>query len=251
MAVAMPIVSPMTIEPLDPSPEDREKLAELATTLRDQLPHDLAPVVVEFAGSPKSGKSTTIEIVSHFFHRTKFRVFAPSEGASKRSPYHLRRDLVAFNAWTLNYAISELLVGFYAVERPHLIFLDRGPFDSIAWMGVLRKRGSLKDEEYNIIREFALHPQWSDLVSRLYLFTCAPDVSLERENISKLVRKEGTAMNPDMLDELLSEYEAEKNALSTYPVHAIDTSTGTTPLSTSFEVAEDILSIFAERCGHQ
>jgi hypothetical protein len=252
MAVSMPIVSEMTNETLvdaaDPSPEQREELAQRAEKLREELPDDLTPVVVEFAGSPKSGKSTTIEIVSHFFHRTKFRVLAPSEGASKRSPYHLRRDLVAFNAWTLNYAISELLVGYFAVERPHLIFLDRGPFDSIAWMGLLKKRGELKDDEYAIMRDFALHPQWSNLVSRLYLFTCAPSVSLERENTSKLVRREGTAMNPDTLNELLAEYEDVKNNLSTYPVHAVDTSSDTTPLSTSFEVTEDILSIFARKC---
>src|SRR5436309_9566104 len=71
------------------------------------------PVVVEFSGSPKSGKTTNIDVLEHFFKRKGFRIWAPTEGAGKRTPYHLRRDLVAFNTWSLNYAISELLVAYY------------------------------------------------------------------------------------------------------------------------------------------
>jgi putative protein kinase ArgK-like GTPase of G3E family len=45
------------------------------------------PFFVEFSGTPKSGKSTCIDIVSHFFRRMQYKVLAPSEGASKRTPY--------------------------------------------------------------------------------------------------------------------------------------------------------------------
>jgi len=203
--------------------------------------------VLEFAGSPKSGKSTAIEIVSHFFRRMQFAVYAPSEGASKRTPYHLRRNLVAFNAWTLNYAISELLVTYYAVDRPHVIFLDRGAFDSTAWMRVLAKRGQLSDEELSIITNFALHPEWVRLVSRLYLFTCDPATSLERENEAKLIVRSGTAMNQGMLEELLSQYAQMRDELGDYPLRSIETSAKTTPKGTAYEIANDVIDLVEKR----
>lgn len=233
--------------PTLPDDKQLEELAESVQALRARVPDEFAPVVVEFAGSPKSGKTTTIDIVSHFFKRTGFSVYAPSEGASKRTPYHLRRDLVAFNSWTLNYAISELLVAYHNVDRPHLIFLDRGPFDSLAWMQVLRERGKLSADEYGMIRDFALLPMWADLVSRLYLFTCATELSLEREHESKLITAPGTAMNRSMLDDLLTQYTSLREELSAIPVAPFETSRTTTPKKTSYEVALDVRELFAER----
>lgn len=228
--------------------ERLEQLEANARDVLDALGDDIPPVVVEFAGSPKSGKSTTIDIVSHFYKRVGYSVHAPSEGASKRTPYHLRRDLVAFNSWTLNYAVSELLVTYYDVDRPHLIFLDRGPFDSIAWMRVLSKDKQLSDEERDTIEAFALHPRWTALISRLYLFTCTPATSLDRENESKLIQRSGTAMNTSMLEALLEEYSGMASELKEYyPVKPIETSADTTPKATSFELAEDILGVFEER----
>src|SRR5580704_16202904 len=117
-----------------PSDAELSQIAERAKALESKLATMTAPVIVEFSGIPKSGKSTNIDIINHFFRRNGFKVWAPTEGASKRTPYILRKDLVAFNAWSLNYAISELLLSYHNVDTPHLVILDRGPFDSLAWM---------------------------------------------------------------------------------------------------------------------
>ena len=162
--------------------------------------------MVEFAGSPKAGKTTNIDIVTHFFKRTDFKTWAPTEGASKRTPYYLRRDLVAFNAWALNYAISEILIAYHNVEEYDLVVLDRGPFDSLAWMRVLRDDGELTPDEYTRIQAFARHPKWAKLVERVYLFTCRPETSLKREHEAKLIRSDGTAMNKTMLGKLHEQY---------------------------------------------
>lgn len=164
-----------------PEEADLQALGERAKALKQRLGRLAAPLIVEFSGSPKSGKTTNIDIVDHFFRRSGFKVWAPTEGASKRTPYHLRKDLVAFNAWSLNYAISELLLSYHNIDPMHLVILDRGPFDSLAWMGVLKQRGKLTPSEYDIIRDFALHPKWAKLLTRIYLFTCYPRTSLDRE----------------------------------------------------------------------
>jgi len=198
------------------------------------------PLVFEFSGSPKAGKSTVIDTVLHFYKRSGFKVWGPTEGASKRTPYHLRKDLVAFNAWTLTYSIQELLVSYYNVEKQDIVILDRGPFDSLAWMRWLSKNGKLSDEEYQTIKLFALHPRWMGLINKVYLFTCDSAVSLKREHNAKLTKKGGTAMNEETLDALKLEYEQLKQVpVSTM---AIDTSQSVSPLGTAYEVALDIMN---------
>ena len=203
------------------------------------------PLVVEFAGSPKAGKSTNIDIVTHFFKRTGFKVWSPTEGASKRTPYQLRRDLVAFNAWALNYAVSEILVACHNVEGYDLVVLDRGPFDSLAWMRILKDGGELDEDGYRRIEDFARHPKWAGLVGRVCLFACAPRVSLERENEAKLIRREGTAMNAGMLGKLRAQYEAMKGEDGR--IRVFETDNGGGPRDTAREIADDILSLLEEK----
>jgi len=227
----------------------RRSLEDRANEARKKRSASAQPLVVEFAGSPKSGKSTNIDILCHFFKRMGFKIWAPTEGASKRTPYSLKRDLVAFNTWSLNYAISELLVAYHNIERHDLIVLDRGPFDSLAWMTVLHGRGELGLDELNTIKAFALHPKWSKLISRVYLFKCEADTSLRRELESKLTHGQGTAMNESMLNDLLDKYNSLLNELRGYPVKTFDTTTTKGPLDTAEPIAQDILEIMEAANG--
>lgn len=231
---------------------DEESLKQLEERAGEVLDHyqekDRDPIVIEFAGSPKSGKSTTIDVISHFFKRMDFKVRAPTEGASKRTPYHLKRNLVAFNCFTLNYAISELLDAYYNVEQPDLVILDRGPVDSLAWLRHLKENGQLDDKDFETLRSFALLPLWGELMSMVYLFTCTPEVSLERENDAKLTQREGRAMNQEMLTGILEQYKVLPGKLDgDPPVRTVDTTKTTTPIGTSYQIAEDILDLFERR----
>jgi hypothetical protein len=216
---------------------------------------DVPTVAVEFAGSPKAGKTSAIDIVQHFFHRMGFRVWAPTEGASKRTPSYLRKDLVAFNTWGLSYSISELLIAHRSVERPHLLILDRGPHDALGWMRLLRDKPQLfknQDllgaEEYNIIERFALNPRWRQLLSRIYLFTSDPQISLEREHRAKLTQRGGTAMNEPVLAairevylELTSEFAGQSPE-----IRQVDTTVRTTAQTVAFDIASDVITLLAD-----
>lgn len=228
-----------------------QQLEEDARRIKSNLPPDHKPVVIEFAGSPKAGKSTTIDILSHFFKRMGFQVWASTEGASKRTPYHLKRDLIAFNTWTLNYAISELLVAYFNVDHQNLIILDRGPYDSIAWLGLLKNQiedgKKLTNKEFKILRDFAVNTRWSELFSRVYLFECSVKVSLARENEAKLTHDPGTAMNRSLLSALLREYKALKQDFKGSKLVSVRTSNKTKPRTTSYKLARDILGLFESR----
>ncbi len=106
-----------------------------------QLLDDPRPFFVEFAGTPKAGKSTCIDIVSHFFRRTGFHVLAPAEGASKRTPFYLKKDWIAFNTWSACYALQHVLEGAHSGEPYNIVMLDRGLFDALAWFEFLRMTG--------------------------------------------------------------------------------------------------------------
>jgi predicted ATPase len=230
-----------------PTDDQLDALAARAKeTVEDPDRAERKPVVIEFAGSPKSGKSTTIDVISHFFKRMGFKVRAPTEGASKRTPYNLRRDLVAFNSYTLNYAISELLDAYHNVEQPDLVLLDRGPFDSIAWLKYLQDQGALAEKEFETLRNFALSPLWTKLISKIYVFRCDSDVSMRREHSAKLTRLSGTAMNPKTLEALRIQYEELGELLTNYPLAIVDTSHDTSPIATSFEIAEEVLGLLEE-----
>lgn len=228
-----------------PSSDRRKEIEDRAKMLKKGVrENDLNPVVIEFAGSPKSGKTTNIEIITHFFKRMDLKVWAPTEGASKRTPYHLKHDWVAFNCWSLTYAIQELLVAYNNVDKHDLIILDRGPFDSLAWMGLLKSRKNLSDEEFDTIKNFALLKKWGATIERIYLFTCDPSKSLERETQAKLTTRHGSAMNPKILKDLLGEYENLKSTLAEYPVKMLDTSETESPLQSAWPIASDICSLF-------
>lgn len=210
------------------------------------------PLVVEFAGSPKSGKSTNIEIVSHFFKRANFRVLSPAEGVSKRTPTPLRDDLVAYNTWALNYAINEILFSCRCLKPHDLVILDRGAFDSLAWMRLLRGDGKLTQEEYATIESFALHPKWAKLIGRICLFTCTPDTSMERESEEKLIDGDGTAMNPDMLGKLHKHYKSLGTEFieKRYPILSFSTDNGAKPRETGGKIADDVLSLLEKKADN-
>src|SRR5437588_4672820 len=96
--------------------DDLRDRARLIAERLSESPRE-RPLFVEFSGSPKSGKSTCIDIVAHFFRRVGFKVLAPAEGASKRTPYYLKDDLAAFNTWSADYALNHVLEGLYHSDR--------------------------------------------------------------------------------------------------------------------------------------
>ena len=207
------------------------------------------PVFVEFSGTPKSGKSTCIDIVSHFFRRAGFNVLAPTEGASKRTPYYLRNDLVAFNTWSASYALTHILEGLYHSDQYHLAILDRGLFDALAWFQLLKSNGQIPEEVRKIIHDFILVENWRAVIDAVFLFSADPSTAMDRENEDKLISEPGRAMNPEFLDGLNQSYRQVRDFYGSQfrNVNNIDTSNSenTTAQSTAADVADKILDIFS------
>ena len=205
------------------------------------------PVFVEFSGTPKSGKSTCIDIVSHFFRRVGFNVLAPTEGASKRTPYYLRRDLVAFNTWSASYALTHIIEGLHHSDSYHLAILDRGLFDALVWFQLLENDRQISGEVRETIHNFMLVEKWRSVIDSVFLFKADSTTSMEREYADKLIDEPGRAMNPGFLDSLNRAYSQVREEYGgKFKIIDIDTSKGesTSAKSTAAQVAVSILDLF-------
>ena len=235
--------------------DEREELRERAEQILIRLratPLE-RPVFVEFAGTPKSGKSTCIEIVRHFFRRLEYKVLAPAEGASRRTPYYLKDDLIAFNTWSASYALMHVLEGLHGSDRYDLAILDRGLFDALAWFELLASRGEISGGVRDQVQSFLQIEYWRSTIDAVLLFRTDAETAMTRENSDKLISEPGQAMNPSFLADLNGAYGRveTKYADQFSRFESIDTSevAGTSPETTAEHVAHIILDVFENTSG--
>ncbi len=235
----------------DEREELRKRAEQILAGLRD-APLE-RPVFVEFAGTPKSGKSTCIEIMRHFFRRLEYKVLAPAEGASRRTPYYLKDDLIAFNTWSASYALMHVLEGLHGSDRYDLAILDRGLFDALAWFELLASRGEISGGVRDQVQSFLQIEYWRSTIDAVLLFRTDAETAMTRENSDKLISEPGQAMNPSFLADLNGAYGRveTKYADQFSRFESIDTSeaAGTSPETTAEHVAHIILDVFEKTSG--
>ena len=232
-----------------------DELRERAERIRDDLRNGNPerPVFIEFAGTPKSGKSTCIEIVTHFFRRLEFKVLAPVEGASRRTPYYLKDNWVAFNTWSASYSLMHILEATHGSDKYDLAILDRGLFDALAWFQLLTTRGDIDEGTRDRIHDFLLIDEWRSKIDAVFLFTSDANTSLDRENRDKIISDEGRAMNAEFLPQLNRAYQIVREThAGVFPRFVdIDTSgsKNTSTKSTGEEAVTSILDVLESKLG--
>ena len=178
--------------------EQIEHLETRATNLHAILPLAPRAFVVELAGTPKSGKSTSVEAIRHFFKRFGFRVHVLTERADQ-CPIPMKGHLF-FNTWCATSTLAELLEN---VETPtDLIIVDRGLFDALIWFRTQAKRGELSATELRHIEDFLLMDRWKDLFDLVAVLHADATTALQRENAQRLTTRPGSIMNSSMLETL-------------------------------------------------
>ncbi len=105
-------------------------LEKQISKIRPRLSEKRRPFIIEFAGTPKSGKTTTINAINQFLKRNGVIVRTFQERASV-APL-VDKGTALFNTWvtcaTLNGIIEAL-----EDEKLDVLILDRG--SSMAWFG--------------------------------------------------------------------------------------------------------------------
>lgn len=158
------------------------------------------PIVIEFCGSPKAGKTSCINSLELFLKRNGFTVKTIQERASvcpvsdKKSPM--------FNIWTACMSLSGMLGTLEdKSNKIDVLILDRGIFDSLCWFRWLVQKGKMERNQQKKLEDFLLMDELVKPIDIVFAFVADPQVSIDREYTALLTDKMGTIMNPTVLDE--------------------------------------------------
>ena len=178
-------------------------LEEQICGIRPRLSEKRRPFIVEFAGTPKSGKTTTISAVHQFLKRNGVVVRTFQERASV-APL-VDKGTAFFNTWvtcaTLNGIIEAL-----EDEKLDVLVLDRGLFDGLVWIDWQEKTHRVSKAEAKGFRSFVLTPRWRGLVDLVFVMHCDAKTSIEREHANQITLRHGAIMNIATLTQLRRHY---------------------------------------------
>lgn len=203
--------------------DKKEKILELEQMVKKVLElkntrPQRRPLFIEFCGSPKSGKSTTINSLSMFLRRNGFRTEVLTERAgicpieNKTHPN--------FNLWTLCAVVAEILEKLErGKENTDIIIADRGVYDALCWFHWLNTNPStrnpyLSNELFNDLLPFITSDMWKRTIDLVYVFKVSPATSIEREYASLLTEKRGSIMREEVLETYNSSIEEVDNQYS-------------------------------------
>jgi predicted RNA-binding protein with PIN domain len=157
------------------------------------------PIVIEFAGAPKAGKSTCISSLDIFLRRNRFRTKILTERAGV-CPIPNKFDPL-FNVWTGCASLNQLSETLARYARSlDVIILDRGFFDSLCWFEWQKLQGLLRPDEYERFVGFFTSPRFQMMIDLVLVFDANPVTSTEREYKNLLTGKEGSIMRTKVLE---------------------------------------------------
>jgi predicted NUDIX family phosphoesterase len=227
-----------------PKVDDLDRLAERAEHLHSLLPFASRPFVLEFAGSPKAGKTSSVDAIAHFFKRNNFRPHVLRERASF-CPIPMKGHLF-FNIWCACTMLAEVLAN--VDTKCDVIIEDRGIFDTLIWLERQIKRGEVTDQEAERIQQFLLMDRWTRMVDLVLVVTVKPHIAIQRELKPRLSKTPGSIMNEptltsinEALSEAVMKYESSFNVIKVY-----DTTNSSSARNTNIEIADDVLSHFEQ-----
>jgi len=207
------------------------------------------PLVIEFAGVPKAGKTSTLTHVQTFLKRCGFRTDVVVERASVcpiRDKKHAN-----FNIWTACTTLAQILEKTQNPPRPddpQILFLDRGIFDSICWMTMMERISRIRRDERELIQKFLLIDDWKKRISAVFVMLVSPSDAMKREQgVLPVDGTGGSIMNSEILQQIKEINEECVEQLGKdfriYPVNTSDGETKENPERTAEVVAEAILGL--------
>jgi thymidylate kinase len=162
-------------------------------------------MIIEFAGLPKSGKSSNIGVVRDYFSRSGHKTRLVAEGA-RNCPFPNKKR-VEFACWTANQSLNSVLEVKYAEDDDVIVIQDRGLFDALAFIKLLSIEEFIdKDSETNLCEYFA-DPRWTTLVDIVILFSINPERAIDRDIAAQLNAPPGVITNAITMRKLSTAYE--------------------------------------------
>lgn len=176
----------------------------LAKNIRSNITQRKRPLIVEFSGLPKAGKTTVVNSLALFLRRNKIPTVIVTERATV-CPIK-NKEHPDFNIWTGCTSLINML-NFKQSDNYHVIIVDRGIFDTLIWLNLLNKRGKLNENDLKIFEAFFLLERWKNKVDIVICMKSSVEKALEREFKDLLTDIEGSIMSKQFLSEFLEMME--------------------------------------------
>ncbi|RLB87683.1 MAG: hypothetical protein DRH50_16450 [Deltaproteobacteria bacterium] len=183
------------------------------------------PIVIEFCGTPKSGKTSCLSSLNLFLKRNGFSTRLLTERASVCPIADKFNPL--FNIWTSIAAIAELVATFADHGKNlDVIISDRGIFDALCWFEWLLEHDHMKQSDYDALIGYLTTDKLRSMIDLVYVLKAKPRIAMEREYAHLLTRRHGSIMNTRVLKEYNEAIEiaCQKHKDSFRCVKTIDTS---------------------------
>ena len=208
------------------------------------------PIIIEFCGCPKAGKTSSITALNIFLKRNGFKTVMLSERANvcpisdKQSPI--------FNVWTITSTINQINAlidnsNSSCINDIDVVLCDRGIFDALCWFRWLKNNNRMDTKEYKTLIAFTMLDRWQRNIDLIYVFLTTPKESINREYAHLLTNKRGSIMD----ETILAQYEkAVKQTIKKYSkcFRALQTqdTTGTAQDVVNYKITHDTLNVLKE-----
>jgi len=186
---------------MDNEQENKERiileLERKAEVVLSRIGEYKRPVFIEFCGTPKAGKTTTLSSLDLFLRRNGFSVQVVRERASV-CPI-TKKNHMSFNIWTSLSTLNNVLE--LSDSSNDVVLIDRGIFDAIIWFYWMLNTGRLTEEEFKKIEQFICMKRWIQLIDIVFTLKVEYQVANDREFKDLLTSKEGSIMNASVISQ--------------------------------------------------
>jgi thymidylate kinase len=157
-------------------------------------------VIIEFAGMPKSGKTTVMDVVVHYLKRSGVPI-AEYHGGGRYAPLG-KKDLARLNLYLACEAIRYCLTTHVEGSPARVHMLDRSLVDRMIFTNALESMERVSAGHSATIRNLFDIPELNNEEDLCFVFTTTPEISLSRESRNKLTNNKGRVMNTGFLEGL-------------------------------------------------
>ena len=224
----------------------QELIERLGKHLRWDIRYELPPpVIIEFTGSPESGKTTCIKTLYSDLRKFGCRISMPQEGAEVVN--YVPRTSPEYNLATFNYALNWLLK-YYHIPTCDIAIFDRCIFDPYFWMEYWDNKKSFYRDEKRLYQSMALSRFWTEKIDACIIMVCEPEEAMRRAKRLSMTNRIGGTTNPKDLQVLVDRYRnGYDNLKGRYSqLHLVDT-TRLNEHQMLDEVSKIVFDIFKRR----
>ncbi|HAN09170.1 MAG TPA: hypothetical protein DCP90_00980 [Clostridiales bacterium] len=190
-------------------------------TMRDK------PIIIDFCGTPRAGKTGTIEVVKEFFKKAGFRVKNIIEPASYCPlPKSARK---AYSIWTNNEAHNKL-IEVLANNNADVVLCDRGICDNYTWVHYNYYKGIISKDEYDYYMADIYKNELIKKVDIACFLTVDPYEAIRRDYLTGLALEQRSVLNKDFLEGYNNSTKVIANMMSEVVNTLIIDTTHTKPL---------------------